>query len=267
MKLSVIIPTCNRNDLLALCLEKLAPGNQTLPFENYEVIVTDDNKNNNAKQLIENNYPWAKWVEGPQKGPAANRNNGVREARGKWLVFTDDDCLPHYNWLNVYYNAILTNKFLVLEGKTVADRPQKRFDEIAPINIYGNNLWSCNFAIQKNMFIKIDGFDESFTFAMEDVDFHFRLKAKTEILFLNEALVIHPWRRVIPFKNTLNVIKAKRIFNRKHKNFISFRYRVTRIMIFFVKIYKNLVALKKFKFKGWLVYIDSLILDFCLIFI
>ena len=90
MTFSVIVPTCNRNDLLAKCLELLNPANQTIK-EVYEVIVTDDSKNNVAKALIEDIFTWAKWVEGPKRGPAANRNNGAKDAKGDWLIFIDDD--------------------------------------------------------------------------------------------------------------------------------------------------------------------------------
>ena len=38
MVFSIIIPTCNRNDFLSLCLDRLAPGMQNLGKEYYEVI-------------------------------------------------------------------------------------------------------------------------------------------------------------------------------------------------------------------------------------
>src|SRR5665213_3286620 len=105
MKFSVIIPTCNRNDLLRKCLDLLAPSNQTI--DNYEIIVTDDSKDGIAKDLIKQDYPWVCWVEGPKRGPAANRNNGAKTANGDWLVFIDDDCLPDKNVLNCYKNGII----------------------------------------------------------------------------------------------------------------------------------------------------------------
>jgi glycosyltransferase involved in cell wall biosynthesis len=91
---SVIIPTYHRNDLLAKCLDCLAPGVQTLPADQYEVIVSDDGYESTAQEMIQQNYPWVKWVAGFRKGPAANRNNGAKYATGEWLAFTDDDCLP-----------------------------------------------------------------------------------------------------------------------------------------------------------------------------
>ena len=93
--ISVIIPTCHRNASLAKCLDCLAPGTQTLPPEQYEVIVTDDGSRSTAQQMVQENYPWVLWIAGPCRGPAANRNNGAEAAQGQWLAFTDDDCLRH----------------------------------------------------------------------------------------------------------------------------------------------------------------------------
>ena len=58
VKISVIIPTCHRDDLLAQCLDCLAPGVQTLPPEQYEVTVTDDGSRTTAQQLVQESYPW-----------------------------------------------------------------------------------------------------------------------------------------------------------------------------------------------------------------
>jgi len=180
---------------LALCLGQLAPGAQTLLFDQYEVIVSDDGRTTNAEFLVRERFPWARWVEGPRRGPAANRNNGARVATGEWLVFTDDDCLPDAGWLKAY--AENTGKASVLEGLTKADRPKQRLDEEAPINLTGGYLWSCNFAIEKALFFRVDGFDENFQApAMEDCDLRERIKELGQpILFCRDAEVIHPWRR------------------------------------------------------------------------
>ena len=89
---SVVITTCNRLEMLAKCLDRLGCGMQSLAANQYEVIVTDDGSQSTAEQLMKGKYPWARWLQGPRKGPAANRNNGARYAEGEWLVFTDDDC-------------------------------------------------------------------------------------------------------------------------------------------------------------------------------
>ena len=194
---SIIIPTYHRNDLLAKCLDCLAPGVQTLPADQYEVIVSDDGYESTAQEMIQQNYPWAKWVAGFRKGPAANRNNGARYARGEWLAFTDDDCLPDPQWLESYGEAIANHKsYLVFEGRTYVDRPRKNLAETSPINESGGYLWSCNFCIQRQLFESLNGFDERFPYAaMEDVDLRLRLtKYGHKFLFIKTASVCHPWR-------------------------------------------------------------------------
>lgn len=196
--LSVIIPTYNRNDLLALCLDRLDPSRQTLNSDQYEVIITDDGKNQQAKQLIKENYPWAKWVAGPQKGPAANRNYGAKNAKGEWLIFIDDDCLPTKQILEVYHHALSNYQhILVFEGCIKADREQRSLAEESPVNETGGYLWSCNFMINKKLFLNdLYGFDEKFPYAaMEDVDLDYRINQNNiKKSFLKDALVIHPWR-------------------------------------------------------------------------
>jgi len=214
---SIIIPTCHRNDDLAKCLERLAPGRQTggelineerrkaLDLEaavsgeetigfTYEVIVTDDGRDSTAQAMIAARFPWARWVEGPKRGPASNRNNGARNANGEWLVFTDDDCMPAPDWLAAY--AASLQGYEVLEGRTRAYGLRTRLDEECPTNEYGGYLWSCNFAINSLLYEKLGGFDERFPApAMEDVEFHTRIrKLGLRPKFIQDALVLHPWR-------------------------------------------------------------------------
>jgi GT2 family glycosyltransferase len=192
--ISVIIPTYRRPDLLSLCLDRLAPGVQTLDASEYEVIVTDDGVPT-VEKLIAEKYAWAKWIAGPRRGPAANRNNGARTATSDWLVFTDDDCLPEIGWLEAY--AFNMNGNDVLEGKTSSHGFRTRIDEECPINETGGYLWSCNFAMQRNQFLSLGGFDESFpAAAMEDVELNTRVNKLTLVRrFVPEALVFHPWRQ------------------------------------------------------------------------
>jgi GT2 family glycosyltransferase len=266
--LSVIIPTCNRNDLLSQCLNCLDIAVKAIPAIDYEVIVTDDSKDNVAKGLIEEKYAWVNWIEGSKRGPAANRNNGAGIAKGVWLIFIDDDCLPQEGWLSAYVTAIQTNvNAVVLEGKTTAERDRQRFDEEAPINLDGGKLWSCNFAIKKDVFNQLNGFDETFPFAaMEDVDFHTRVNAHSPILFVPQAFVIHPWRRVKPFQNLKKHLKSQKHFAEKY-GLINFNFRLIRLKIFITFFFKGFKELLHFSMKGWLVYIELCILNFLLIFL
>ncbi|MEH2411354.1 glycosyltransferase family 2 protein [Nostoc sp.] len=200
---SVIIPTYHRNDLLAKCLDCLAPGVQTLPADQYEVIVTDDGSQTTAEEMIRQQYPWVKWVAGPCKGPAANRNNGAKHAKGKWLVFTDDDCVPTDQWLEAYVEAIITDIY-VYEGQTTCNAGIRSPLEHAPINLTGGYFWSCNLIIDIQLFEKLKGFDENFPYPhLEDVEFRDRIKAlDQQAIFVERAIVDHP-PRIAPWGNKL----------------------------------------------------------------
>jgi GT2 family glycosyltransferase len=193
-RFSVVIPTRHRNELLAQCLDRLAPGKQTMDASEYEVLVTDDGMTSTAEDLVQRDYPWVRWVAGPRRGPAANRNHAARLVRGQWIVFTDDDCLPARDWLEAYRSAIEPG-IDVYEGKTTS-APLGLLEE-APVNLTGGCLWSCNFAIPAEVFQVVGGFDESFKYATcEDIDLHGRLRrAGYGFKFVEGAIVEHPPRR------------------------------------------------------------------------
>lgn len=183
--------------MLAACLASLSPGAQNFDAQSYEVIVTDDAQDPACKALLAAKFPWARYVSGPARGPAANRNNGARQATGEWIAFTDDDCVPESSWLSAFAGAVAASPGAsVFEGRTEADRPQRAFDEHAPLNDRGGFLWSCNILITRALFEKIGGFDERFPYAaMEDVDLRYRLdRLGEQQLFVDGARVAHPYR-------------------------------------------------------------------------
>jgi GT2 family glycosyltransferase len=212
---SVIVPTYQRLDLLSACLECLKPGTQTIDSQSYEVIVTDDGQSILANEMITKQYPWVRWVQGPRRGPAANRNNGAAQAQGSWLIFTDDDCLPDPGWLAAFQQAQISEPgLLVFEGRVFTDRPRRSLDEISPTNDKGGNLWSCNVCISKTLFQELGGFDERFPYAaMEDVELRIRLEKRGQkILFVPEAGICHPWRKAAGWKGWMKYRDSVAVF-------------------------------------------------------
>lgn len=195
--ISVVVPTCGRPDLLARCLDRLAPGVQTLPADDYEVIVTDDARQS-CEEWLRERYPWAVWNAGPRRGPAANRNSGARRARGNWIAFIDDDCLPSIKWLAAYA-AALTDDCQVYEGRTTCEAGVTSPLYTSPVNLTGGYLWSCNMLIRTDTLASVGGFDERFPFPyLEDVAFRERLgSAGLLFRFVAEAVVDHPPRSVL----------------------------------------------------------------------
>jgi GT2 family glycosyltransferase len=195
---SVVIPTCHREDLLARCLESLRPGGQLAESTSYEVIVTDDAQGRTAEAMMREQFPWAKWVQGPSRGPAANRNNGAHHATGEWICFIDDDCVASKEWLAAFRTASSDGSVDLMEGQTtIPDETDNPFQH-AVSNTDGGVYWSCNLAVRRERFLTLGGFDEDFLeAASEDMEFahrfhahHFRSK------FYPEALVYHPVRSI-----------------------------------------------------------------------
>lgn len=194
--ISVVVPTCHRNDLLRSCLTRLLPAAQSLEASYYEIIVSDDGRKSTARQMIETEFPFVKWVAGPLRGPAANRNNGARQASGQWLAFLDDDCQPDCDWLAAIYDLCRTGEVDVIEGQTVipdkVDNPFLRGIE----NLHGGLFWTCNLVVRKDLFDSLGGFDEDFLEpGGEDMEFAWRcLRNKVRTGFCPQALVLHPVR-------------------------------------------------------------------------
>ncbi len=196
---SVVIPTRDRRQALAECLRRLAAGAQSLDAVQYEVIVSDDGDFDATDAWLRAEAPWARHVRGSGRGPAANRNAGVRAARGTWIVFADDDVLPSAGWLAAYAVAAATDA-PVLEGRTTCVAGLRSPRDHAPENNAGGALWSCNFAIRRSVFEQVGGFDEGFVFPhMEDADLRERLRAAHQaIAWVSDAIVDHPPRRQPP---------------------------------------------------------------------
>lgn len=180
-----------------MVMDRLAPGAQRLDAARYEIIVSDDGRRIPAAQTLGASHPWAKVVQGPGQGPAANRNAGAATARGDWIAFTDDDTEPSANWLAAFVSAIVAGTD-VYEGRTTCDGGFGSPMYQAPVNETGGWLWSCNFLVSTNAFRSVGGFDEAFRFPnAEDQDLRDRLRAAGfNMLFVGDALVNHPPRRV-----------------------------------------------------------------------
>ena len=96
---SIVIPTRNRPRALQECLDALA--SQSVAAGTFEVIVVDDGSHQPVQLEV------ARWagrfqlvlVRQQNTGPAGARHRGVAEARGEFVAFTDDDCLPTPDWL------------------------------------------------------------------------------------------------------------------------------------------------------------------------
>ncbi len=194
---SVIIPTCDRPEDLRACLELLVP--QLPPDGSVEILVCDDGRQPGTRSLLAKKFPSVRWLAGPRRGPAANRNLGAAEARAPWLVFLDDDCLPRPGFLGAHLSVAGSPRSAFV-GPTclLAPRPSLLWE--GPHNPAGRNFISCNFSISRSLFAEVGRFDERFPMALfEDTELAARMERLGVVIqSLPDAVVDHPLRPVPP---------------------------------------------------------------------
>ncbi|MHA2403327.1 MAG: glycosyltransferase family 2 protein, partial [Candidatus Kariarchaeaceae archaeon] len=100
MRVSVIIPTFNRQDSVLRLLDSLC--NQTITPESFEVIVVEDGSTSNLQREILNNYSYKiEYIWQENQGATIARNIGATNSRGQILIFVDDDISLSQNSLEL----------------------------------------------------------------------------------------------------------------------------------------------------------------------
>jgi glycosyltransferase involved in cell wall biosynthesis len=198
-KISVVIPTYNRQKLLIDCLHSL--HQQTLNANLFEVIIVSDGRDDETAKALKHwqrrklNIKYLSTVE--KKGPAAARNLGWLSAKSPLIAFTDDDCRPSPNWLETMLKQADGYALIALTGKTVVPLPKSPTDfAMNTAGLEHAEFITANCACSKAALLATGGFDERFTLAWrEDSDLHFKLLAhQIPIIKANNAIVVHPVR-------------------------------------------------------------------------
>ena len=201
MKISVVIPTYNRLSLLKNTLKALSK--QTFKEEDFEVLVIDDGSTDETKSWLESQkFPFQFRAFYQQHGGAAKaRNLGIKEARGEVILFTDDDCYPSFNLLNLHWRAheyANKKKEFVVRGPVVI---VKSLEEVktkdlsikeSSISDFSMNFFcTSNASVKKDRLLKAGLFDESFK-RWEDAELGFKLRSLgLKMKFILPAVVFH----------------------------------------------------------------------------
>ena len=99
MKLSIVICTYNRADLLERCIAGAMA--QSLNSSQFEIIVIDNNSTDTTRGVVEAHIAKCrnlKYVFEGVQGLSRARNTGTREARSPIIAYLDDDAIPYPDW-------------------------------------------------------------------------------------------------------------------------------------------------------------------------
>jgi glycosyltransferase involved in cell wall biosynthesis len=91
---TIITCTINKFEKLIRLIKSLK--NQS--YRNFELIIIDQSNEDKIKELQKYKIP-IKYIKKKEKGLSRSRNLGIKLSKGKYLLFTDDDCYFNVNFL------------------------------------------------------------------------------------------------------------------------------------------------------------------------
>jgi glycosyltransferase involved in cell wall biosynthesis len=202
---SIVVPAHNRPQRLSQCLQAIAM--LAYPGTRYEVIVVDDGSAASLEPVV---VPFLgrlniTLLRQSNSGPAGARNAGAAAARGRYVVFTDDDCRPDRDWLRALATRLAANPRCAAGGKTVNGLAGNLFSNASQVLVeyfyrHCNRdaddalfIASNNLAFPRARFIEVEGFDASFPLAAaEDRELCYRWRSHHgRILYAPDAIIHH----------------------------------------------------------------------------
>ncbi len=157
---SVILPTCNRHDLLPRALHSLTQ--QT--FNDFEILLVDDNpvdnrlaNNNKLTSLLEDKR--VRLIEHHCSIGCANaKNAGLSHARGDWITYLDDDNMYHPEKIQLQLErAESTRSPLVLCGIFYDLGLRKRVKQVGASEFCGEDIFLRTIPDTNTLFHRNDG--------------------------------------------------------------------------------------------------------------
>jgi glycosyltransferase involved in cell wall biosynthesis len=223
---SVIVPVRDGARTLPLCLSALLA--QNYPADRLEILCIDNGSTDESIAVMQRFAPRVRILRSERRGPSAARNEGIRNARHRWLAFTDCDCVPETDWLwELMRFARSPRRADLMGGRVIAYQPTtdiERFSE----RLFDQQRAICEFkppyALSGNMMALRDtltvlgGFDESFLRG-QDVEFSYRAFFANRVTFgyaatavvahINPKTIAELWRKALQHGEAAASVVAK----------------------------------------------------------
>lgn len=198
---SVIVPHYNDLANLERCMGLLAA--QTLPRNQFEVVVADNNSRCGLSEVKRVCGGMARVISAPIQGAGAARNTAVEASRGRVLAFIDSDCRPSPAWLERGLAALSSAQ--IVGGQVAVDYANpahptavEAFERVFAFN-FERYIEKVGFSGSGNMFVTREIFDRVGGFrgqVAEDLDWGQRAIAANYCFgYAADVVVSHPARR------------------------------------------------------------------------
>jgi glycosyltransferase involved in cell wall biosynthesis len=189
LRASVVIPCYNNTSILPKVM--LALTQQTLPLEQFDVVVVDDGSTEDTEAVVAAlALPESfRYIRQSNQGAAVARNCGASQASGEVLVFLDSDVIPDATLLHEHLESHRLHEHALVVGRTQA-LPAEDFDlfyKVLGDDIFSFNhgdeeklltfqqVLSRNLSLKREAFFEIGGFDKDFPRSgFEDIEFAYQ---------------------------------------------------------------------------------------------
>lgn len=209
--ITIVVCTQNRAELLRGALASLSDLATDGLFR-YEIVVIDNGSTDPTPQAIADaaaasRAPISGVLE-PKKGIVPARNRGIREARGRWIAFFDDDQLADPRWLAELFRGTQEEQCRVVGGSVRLMFPNGCSRRLHPTvrmllgeaqfgaepRPYGGRLTpGCgNLMIERTVFEQIGVFERTVNGRGEDTELFSRIeRASIAAWYMPSAIVDH----------------------------------------------------------------------------
>jgi GT2 family glycosyltransferase len=175
---------------------------QTLGVDNFDVIIVDDGSRDEtpavlAEAAARGDLRMTVLTQSDAQGPATARNRGWREAQTELIAFTDDDCRPEADWLEVLLASHTGREDRIVQGQTLPDPDELGelgpFSKTLELTYQSPHFETCNILYPRALLERCGGFNEDFPApAGEDTDLGRRATSLGAVaVFAPEAVVYH----------------------------------------------------------------------------
>lgn len=239
MRISIVIPNCNGEDLLKKNLPKVFEALKVYEKkagDDTEVIIVDDKSTDGSVVFLQSQHAKL-FVNNKNLGFSSTVNRGVREAKGEIVVLLNTDVVPEKDFLeplikhfkdpNVFavgcMDKSIEQERVILRGRGVGFW-QRGFLVHARGEVDNTNtLWASggSGAFRKSIWEKLGGFNQLYNpFYWEDIDLSYRaIKCGYTILFESKSIVLHEHEEGV-IKKTYSPFQIKTMAYRNQFMFV-----------------------------------------------
>jgi len=275
LKYTFVIPVKYINDYIRQSIPRILEVKR----DDFEILVYPD-------EAAPDTWPKTRQIASGSIGPAQKRNLALRDARGQYLIFIDDDAYPKADFLTVLDRNFENGNIIAAGGPAITPQDSKFWQKVSGATFLSSLSggfperyrsmgkkkfvadWpSVNLSIRKNIFAEIGGFACEF-WPGEDTKLGYDLltQKNARILYEPELVVFHHRREgLLKHVEQISSYGLHRGYFAKKFSETSFgwRYFMPSLFVLFIILGGALSFYSKifldFYILGWIIYFVALL--------